>query len=60
MEEILSTHKISIPLTKSQEDDIGVILKEARKYYRESGMISNEEWIRYEDSVLSSPDYPFT
>jgi trimethylamine--corrinoid protein Co-methyltransferase len=35
MEEILATHKVSIPLTASQEEDIERILAEARKFYKE-------------------------
>lgn len=34
MEEILSTHKVSIPLTSAQEEEINKILEEARKYYK--------------------------
>ena len=59
MDEILATHKVSTPLTPSQEEDIGRILNEARKWYKEKGMISNEEWKVYEEKVLKSPDYPF-
>ena len=59
MEEILATHKVSIPLTPSQEEDIGRILKEAREYYRSKGMISDDEWEVYKEKVLKSPDYPF-
>jgi trimethylamine--corrinoid protein Co-methyltransferase len=59
MEEILASHKVSIPLTAVQEADIGRILKEARQYYRGRGMISDEEWAVYQDKVLRSPDYPF-
>lgn len=59
MEKILTTHRVSIPLTSSQEDDIGRILKEARKYYREKGMISDEQWEIYQREVLNLPDYPF-
>lgn len=35
MEEILATHKVSIPLNASQEEEIERILAEARKYYKE-------------------------
>jgi trimethylamine--corrinoid protein Co-methyltransferase len=59
MEEILSSHKVSISLTSSQKAEIGRILKEARQYYRERGMISDDEWAVYQDKVLKSPDYPF-
>jgi len=59
MDEILATHRVSIPLTPSQEAEIGKILKEAREYYRERGMISDKEWLVYQEKVLKSPDYPF-
>jgi len=58
MEEILATHKVSPPLTSSQEEDIERILNEARKYYREKDMISDEEWAAYM-KALKSPNYPF-
>ncbi len=38
MEEIIATHKTK-PLTASQEEDIEKILKEARKYYKEKGLL---------------------
>jgi len=59
MEEILATHKVSIPLTPGQEEDVKKILNKARKYYRERGLISDEEWEVYQEKVLKSPDYPF-
>jgi trimethylamine--corrinoid protein Co-methyltransferase len=59
MEEILASHRVSLPLTSSQETEIGRILQEAREYYRERGMISDEEWAVYQEKVLESPDYPF-
>jgi CRISPR/Cas system-associated exonuclease Cas4 (RecB family) len=59
MEEILATHRVSIPLTPSQEKDIKRILNEAREYYRKKGMISDEEWAVYKEKVLKSPDYRF-
>ena len=58
MEEILATHKVSIPLTPSQEEDIERILNEARKYYRDKGLISDAEWAVYMKS-LESPNYPY-
>ena len=58
MEEILATHRVSIPLTPSQEEDIERILNEARDYYRKKGMISNEEWAAMKED-LQSPNYPF-
>ncbi len=39
MEEILATHKVSIPVTASQEEEIERILAEARKFYKEKGMM---------------------
>jgi len=60
MEKILATHKVSIPLTVSQEAEIGRILNEARTYYRGKGMISDDEWQVYQNKVLESPNYPFT
>lgn len=39
MEEMLATHKVSIPLTASQDEDIERILEEARKYYKKKGMM---------------------
>jgi len=58
MKEILATHRVSIPLTPSQEEDMERILNEARKYYREKDMISDEEWIAMQKD-LASPSYPF-
>jgi CRISPR/Cas system-associated exonuclease Cas4 (RecB family) len=43
MDKTLAAHKVSIPLTPSQEEDIKKILNEARKFYREKPMISDEE-----------------
>ncbi len=58
MEEILATHKVLIPLTPGQEDDIERILNEARKYYKDKGLISDAEWAVYTKS-LESPNYPY-
>jgi trimethylamine--corrinoid protein Co-methyltransferase len=57
MEEILATHKPT-PLAPSQEEDIERILEEARKYYREKGLITEEEMATYRES-MKSPDYPY-
>ena len=38
MEEILANHKPT-PLTESQERDIEKILEDARKFYKEKGML---------------------
>ena len=57
MEEILATHKPT-PLTPSQEGDVERILEEARKYYEERGLISEEEMATYRES-MKSPNYPY-
>jgi hypothetical protein len=57
MEEILSTHKIP-SLSPDQDQAIEDILKDARKYYRDRGMISDEEWALYQED-LNSPNYPY-
>ncbi len=56
MEEILATHKPT-PLTTGQEEDIERILEEAREYYKERDLISEEEMAVYRKS-MKSPDYP--
>lgn len=38
-EEILATHKVSIPLTVNQEENIERILEDARKYYKKKGVM---------------------
>ncbi len=58
MEEILSTHKVSVPLTQRQEEDVESILTEARKYYRDKELISDQEWEDYKIKI-NSPKYPF-
>jgi trimethylamine--corrinoid protein Co-methyltransferase len=57
MEEILATHKPT-PLTPSQEEDVERILEEARKYYREKGLISADEMATYRESMKSA-NYPY-
>ena len=57
MEEILDKHKIT-PLTPEQDQAVEEILKDARKYYRNKGMISDEEWTLYQED-LNSSDYPY-
>jgi len=52
MEEILATHKPT-PLTPSQEKEIEKILREARKYYKEKGLIGEDEWAGYVKSLES-------
>jgi trimethylamine--corrinoid protein Co-methyltransferase len=60
MKEILTSHRVSIPLTPSQESDLERILNKAREWYREKGQISAEDWRVYEEKVLKSPDYPLS
>jgi trimethylamine--corrinoid protein Co-methyltransferase len=57
MAKILATHK-GTPLTSSQEEDIENILQEARKYYRQKGLISDAEMQVYQ-TCLKAPGYPF-
>jgi len=57
VEEILATHK-PIPLTPSQEENVERMLEEARKYYKERGLISEEEMATYRKS-MKSPNYPY-
>jgi hypothetical protein len=47
MEQILSTHTPK-PLSGEEEQSLADILIEAREYYREKGLISDEEWVDYE------------
>jgi trimethylamine--corrinoid protein Co-methyltransferase len=56
MEDILAVHKVSIPLTPGQEDEIEKTLKEAREYYRRKGLISDDEWETYRREVLQLSD----
>ena len=53
MEEILANHKPT-PLTSKQEQAIEDILQEARQYYRERGMISDDEWSVYMNALEAS------
>jgi len=57
MEAILAEHKVE-PLTSQQEQAVEDILKDARKHYRDSGFISDDEWNLYQKD-LASPNYPF-
>jgi trimethylamine--corrinoid protein Co-methyltransferase len=54
MDEILATHKVDPPLTASQEKDIERILKEAREYYRNKGLITDKEWEAYKKYLKES------
>ncbi|HOL17692.1 MAG TPA: trimethylamine methyltransferase family protein, partial [Bacillota bacterium] len=53
MREILATHKPE-PLSDSQERAIRNILDEARNYYREKGLISDQEWAVYMETLDSA------
>jgi trimethylamine--corrinoid protein Co-methyltransferase len=55
--EILETYRPT-PLTQSQEEEVERILEEARKYYRDKGLISEEEMAIYRKS-MKSPNYPY-
>jgi hypothetical protein len=57
-ERIRSTHKVTPPLTDSQEQDIERILTEARNYYKKRGLISDSEWSTYQKEI-ASPGYPY-
>ena len=52
MEQILASHKPA-PLTVEQEQAIEDILREARQYYRQSGLLSEAEWFSYRQTVGS-------
>ena len=56
-EEILATHKPTL-LTTSQEENLERILEEARKYYKDKDLISDEEMATYRQSIKSS-NYPY-
>jgi len=57
-EQIRSCHRVSPPLTESQEQDIERIVKEARNFYRKKGLISDIEWENYQKDI-ASPNYPY-
>ena len=57
MDHILKTHRPR-PLTDSQEKELEYILSDARQYYKNKGMISDEEWTLYQED-LASPNYPY-
>jgi len=54
----VNNYKINFPLTDSQEEDIERILREARKYYKDKGLITNKEWEDYQKD-LASKNYPY-
>ena len=39
MRKILETHRVSLPLTPSQEEDIERIIREAKGFYTQKGLI---------------------
>jgi len=39
VEDILATHKVSVPLTEEQNNEIDKILNEAKRYYKKLGLI---------------------
>ncbi len=57
LEEILATHQPT-PLSTPQETAVERVLQEAREYYRKKGLITDDEWSAYAES-LKSPDYPY-
>lgn len=58
MGEILAIHKVSVPLTASQEEDIERILSEGREYYKKKGMVSEDELAAMKEDLIS-PNYPY-
>lgn len=52
VEEILATHK-PLPLTPQQDQGVEAALKEARDHYRKQGVITEEEWSEYMDTLRS-------
>ncbi|MCG9478672.1 MAG: trimethylamine methyltransferase family protein [Actinomycetia bacterium] len=57
MEKIVETYKPE-PLPDKEEEAIENIMKEARKHYRKTGLISDKEWEVYKKD-LTSPGYPY-
>ncbi len=55
MQDILANHKPK-PLTAEQDKAIEEILQEAREYFRDRGMISDEEWTTYMRTLDESRD----
>jgi trimethylamine--corrinoid protein Co-methyltransferase len=50
---ILESHEPE-PLTTAQEQNIEDILKEARQYYRQNGLLSEAEWSSYAQMLDST------
>lgn len=57
LEATLATHKPT-PLTQKEEQAVEDILKQAREYYREKGLLSAEEWQIYKEQIESA-SYPY-
>ncbi len=57
MDEILTEHEPT-PLTSDQEEEVEKVLEEARNYYKEKGLITEEEMAVYRKSMQSSK-YPY-
>ncbi len=51
VKEILESHKVNPPLTDSQIEDVEKIVMEARRYYRDKGMITDSEWDKYKETI---------
>jgi len=45
VKEILTTHEVSVPLTEEQDKGIDNIIEEAMAYYRDKGMLSEQDVI---------------
>ena len=45
VKEILATHEVSVPLTEEQDKGIDNIIEEAMAYYRDKGMLSEQDMI---------------
>jgi trimethylamine--corrinoid protein Co-methyltransferase len=54
---IISKHQ-PVALSAQIEQAVEDILQDARKYYRDHGMITDEEWRVYQED-LNSPNYPY-
>lgn len=54
---IIENHQPT-PLTTQQEATIEDILNDARNYYKDAGLISQDEWDIYQED-LNSPNYPY-
>jgi len=57
VQEILATREPTL-LSPSEEETVEKVLNEARRYYREKGLISDSEWTEYMKQI-ESPGYPY-